>query len=302
MQVNATTLPSVNWDDLRLVLTIARCGSLNAAAAELEVNVSTASRRLNQVEVALGILCFVRRPSGIEPTPAGQLVIEHATEIEQQTLKMMRAAAGEHAASSRTVTITSPDSLSTAIVIPAIAERQGEHHCSSVNLITDNRILDLHRGEADLALRLRRPANGGLRIRKIAEVTYGLFAAETYLARIRAPQSLKELSCHKLIGMRTIYPHHASASWWEENCQLGRVSLRTDRTLDRQVAAESGLGITMLPVAVGQRSSLTRILRDEELPRLEVFLLAEPGALRVREVREIADCIASYSRRRASLV
>jgi len=297
---SSAQLPRLNWDDLRLVLTLARCGSLNAAAAELSVNVSTASRRLNQVEAALGVLCFVRRPSGIEPTTAGRMVIDHAEEIERQTVRLKRATAIDQASPASTVTITSPDSVSTAIILPALAERSNGNAAAPVNLITDNRVLDLHRGEADLALRLRRPANGGLRIRKIAELAYGFFASEAYLAQHGPLRCEADLARHLLVGMSSTYPNHATAVWWEEVCGRARVLIRTDRALDRQVAAEQGFGITMLPVALGERSRLKRILTEVTPPGLEVFLLAEPGALRVREVRDVADRIASYARRHSA--
>lgn len=293
-------LPPLNWDDLRLVLTVARSGSLNAAAGQLKVNVSTASRRLSQIEAALGLLCFVRRPSGIEPTPAGQIVVDHALEIEKQTVRLRRAAAGEQAASASTVTVTAPDSLGAALVMPTIAEMLCERRALNVNLITDNRILDLHRGEADLALRLRRPENGGLKIRKIAEMRYGLYASAGYLRLHGSPKMVDDLSKHMMIGMRSAYPHHPPAAWWAQRCDVGRVSLRTDRALDRQEAASRDLGITMLPVAIGARAGLHRILADEQLPGLEVFLLADPGALRVRQTREVAEAIASYARRNSA--
>lgn len=293
---NSSSLPALNWDNLKLALTIARNGSLNGAAAELGINVSTASRRLAQLESALATVCFVRRPAGIEPTPAGQVIIDHAREVEQQMVALRHAAACQSSSPSVTVTVTCTDLVGSALVIPALASLSTSAANVLINLNTDERLLDLHRGEADLAFRVKRPANGGLRIRKIAEIGYGLYASRDYLERVGRPATTTDLAKHQLVGNETIHEHHLGAMWWESHCARGRVIVRADRSIDRQECAQNGLGIALLANPVGRKAGLERVLPEENLPCLEVFLLAQPGALQVPHVRELAEHIATYAR------
>ncbi|MBA3678486.1 MAG: LysR family transcriptional regulator [Sphingosinicella sp.] len=130
----------LSWDDLRLVLAIGRSGSLTGAAAELGVNVSTCSRRLTQLEIALQIVCFARRPTGVELTPAGQVVFSHSERIEQQTIALGRSLASLASSVRPRVTVTCPDSLAAALVIPAMRVASNKEEGPTVVLITDNRL------------------------------------------------------------------------------------------------------------------------------------------------------------------
>lgn len=290
---------ALGWDDLRLVLAIGRCGSLTGAATELGLNVSTCSRRLTQLETALSIICFVRRPSGVELTSAGRVVFNHAEAIEQQTISLGRSLACLSTSERPRVTVTCPDSLASTLVIPALRRTSTCDIEATVNLITDNRMMDLHRGEADIALRLRPPTEGGLRMRRITTVQYGMFASQAYLDENGAVDSLAALEGHRLIAIQSNYPNHPPAVWWAQHCAGGTVVVATDRTFDRQQCAQNSLGITMLPLVLGDASGLVRVLAQEKLPSLDVFMLAEAGALRVPAVRQVADRLADFAKRKA---
>lgn len=283
----------ISWDDLRLVLTLGRKGSLSAAAQELGINVSTCSRRLSNIEAALGKICFVRRPSGLEMTSVGKQVVAHAEAMELHSSSIERELAAAGTDQPATVSITCPDSLGSIIAIQALKDWIERQPMLTVDITTDNRTTDLHRGDAHLALRLRRSMEPGLRVRKIAVVGYGLFASQDYLARRGAPADVASLSKHLLIGIKSDYPDHEPAVWWADQCSKARVACRADRSLDRAECAAAGLGITLLPV--GMPHKLTRVLSTVSLPTLEVFLLAEPGALRIPAVRAVADRLAAFA-------
>ncbi len=290
----------MDWDDLRLILWIGRTGSLSGAAQELDINVSTCSRRLNQIEGEWKTVCFVRRPNGMEMTPAGELIFAHAETMERQASLVRRMIAARGEGETATVSVTCPDSLSAALVIPAFKGWIEDQPGLTIDLVTDNRTVDLHRGDAHIALRLRRPLEGALRVRRIATVGYGLFASSSYLKELGTPLRLSELHGHRLIGIRSDYPNHGPAVWWAEQCSRGTVVLRTDRTLDRLECVADGLGVAMLPLAAGRRSDLTQVALDAVIPELEVFLLAEGSTLRIPEVRRVADRLVTFARRQAS--
>jgi len=290
---------SVSWEGLRLILWIGRTGSLNGAAQELGINVSTCSRRLDQIESALKTICFLRRPSGVEMTPEGALIYSHAEAMELQVSSIGRGIAASNSGHPARVTIASPDSIAAALVIPALKGWPDEQGILTVDLLTDNRTIDLHRGDAHLALRLRHPLEGGLRVRKIAVVGYGLFASADYLAATGSLTKLEDLGRHRLIGIKSDYPNHGPAIWWAEQCEQRTVVLRTDRTLDRLECAAAGLGIALLPLATGRRPGLVQVATEAQIPNLEVFLLAEAGSLRMPEVRKVADRLAAFARQQA---
>jgi DNA-binding transcriptional LysR family regulator len=290
----------VSWEDLRLVLWIARTGSLSAAAEQLQIDVSTCSRRLNRIESLVGAPCFARLPGGVEVTSVGRLIAAHAEamEVEASSIGKAIAAAGDSGPSR--VTVTCPDSLAAGLVIPALREWAPARGSLTVDLLTGNRNMDLHRGDAHIALRLRRPAEGGLRIRKIATIGYGLYASGDYLEAAGVPASIDELKERQLVALRSDYPDLPPAVWWAEQCAGATVAVRTDRTLDRLECAAEGLGITMLPLAAARRRALVRVLAGADIPPLEVYLLAEASSLRIPEVRQVADQLAEFARQHSA--
>jgi DNA-binding transcriptional LysR family regulator len=285
----------ISWDDLRLVLNLGRKGSLSAAAQELGINVSTCSRRLSHIEAALGTVCFIRRPSGIEMTPVGKQVFSQAEAMELHALSVERTISAAATDQPATVSITCPDSLASIIAIPALRDWIERETMLIVDIATDNHTIDLHRGEAHLALRLRRPMELGLRVRKVAVLGYGLFASREYLEEQGTPRDIADLSKHQLIGIKSTYPDHEPAVWWGDQCSRGRIVCRADRSFDRLECAAAGLGITLLPLRTPRQSELVRVLDDLALPTLEVYLLAEPGALKIPAVRSVADRLAAFA-------
>ena len=77
---------TMNWDDLRLFLAVARTGSISGAARQLDVQHSTVSRRIRQFEEKLGTRLIERKQGGYELTPAGESVREAASHIEREVL------------------------------------------------------------------------------------------------------------------------------------------------------------------------------------------------------------------------
>lgn len=71
------------WDNLKVVLAISRSGSLTSAAHLLDIDQSTAGRRLSSYEAELGVILFIRSKSGFIPTEAGAIAIQHAQKVER---------------------------------------------------------------------------------------------------------------------------------------------------------------------------------------------------------------------------
>ncbi|MEL6545813.1 MAG: LysR family transcriptional regulator, partial [Myxococcota bacterium] len=75
---------TMDWDDLKYVLAIARSGSAAAAGRAMNVNSTTVSRRLNSIEDTLGVRLFDRLHNALSPTDAGRVAVESAERIERE--------------------------------------------------------------------------------------------------------------------------------------------------------------------------------------------------------------------------
>jgi DNA-binding transcriptional LysR family regulator len=165
------------WDDLRLVLAVARGGTLAAAAASLAVNHSTVFRRLGALERDIGSKLFERLITGYTATEAGRRLIETAERMESEALALDRELTGRDTRLSGHLRVTCSETMGMKVLTPLIARFRKQYPGIVIDLMVDNRVIDMARREADVAIRATRPAQGDLFGRKIADIQWGLYAS-----------------------------------------------------------------------------------------------------------------------------
>jgi DNA-binding transcriptional LysR family regulator len=148
---------NLRWDDLKLFLTVYEQGSLSAAARVLKLGQPTLSRRIAELEAAVGEALFVRQSSGVSLTdtgqkllPAAQRMAEWANEADFSVKKQTQQPAGK-------VRIAAPPGVAYGLVAPLAAKIQQAYPQIQIELLSAVETLNLNRGEADLSLRTQRP-------------------------------------------------------------------------------------------------------------------------------------------------
>jgi DNA-binding transcriptional LysR family regulator len=236
------------WDDLRFVLAIARSGNLAAAAASLGVNHSTMFRRLNAVENALGSKLFERHATGYRPTESGLRLIETAERMETEALALDRELTGRDTRLSGQLRVTCSETLGFKILTGEIARFRKLHPGIDIDLSVDNRVIDLSRREADVALRATRPSAGDLFGRKIADIRWGVFASAGYVKANGLPKRIDDLAKHAVIGWSDSAPQTRAAAWLLKHVPPSAISFRSSTLLNQYIAAKDGLGVALLPI------------------------------------------------------
>jgi DNA-binding transcriptional LysR family regulator len=233
-----------DWDDLRQVLAIARCGGLAGAAAALGVDHSTMFRRLNALERRLGAKLFERRSSGYRPTEAGLRVVGAAERIEAEALALDRDLTGRDARLEGRLRVTSSETLAFGMLTREIARFRTLHPGIVVELAIDNRPLDLARREADVALRATRPQEADLFGRKLAEMDWAVYGRRQSRTRLA---SLAELAGSPVIGWGSSAAPVRAAEWIAEMVPESAIVYRSNSLINQLVAAKAGLGLAVLP-------------------------------------------------------
>ncbi len=172
-----------DWNDLRLILELARARSLAGAARALEVNHATVSRQLARLEARVGHRYFDRVPTGLRPTPEGEVAAARAEAMEVEAIALdleLAARAGEDRGVLR---VTVPPLLADRAFAEDIAIWRAAHPRAELMILGDNRILNLHRREADIAIRIQNDPSETLWGRKITDQRAGLFATAEFVAR-----------------------------------------------------------------------------------------------------------------------
>jgi DNA-binding transcriptional LysR family regulator len=240
----------MEWSDLRYVLTIARAGTLAAAARRLGVNQTTAARRLAAAEAALEARLFERRDGVLHPTRAGEAAIARAAQVEQEVLALERGITGADALVAGTVRLTAVPILANRLLIPAVPRLLARHPRLRIELIGEPRNLSLTRREADIALRLARPESGAALARRIGRLDYAVYGP-----RRREADALAWITYEE--GLR----HLPQARWIVAQGHETAPLLLNDAEAIVQ-AVRAGLGKSLLPCFVGEREpGLKRLSR-----------------------------------------
>jgi DNA-binding transcriptional LysR family regulator len=174
-----------NWDDTRIFLAIARAGTLSGAAEALEMGIATISRRLDRLEQSLSVPLFSRHQSGYRLTDDGEALLEQAEALEYAGL-----AFGEKAKLQGNVAglvrLATSDNLATHFILPSLEGLMNNYPELRVEVLSGVQSVNLHRRDADLAIRMVKPESGNLTLKRLGTVGFGVYGAEAYLKKCLA--------------------------------------------------------------------------------------------------------------------
>lgn len=284
-----------DWNELRLVLAVARAGSLTSAAGLLGIDHSTVFRRLNAFEQRLAVRLFERLPGGVyQLTSAGERMAATAERMEDEALTLARDIAGADGRLSGRLRVTSSETLAYSRLTRHLAEFRTAHPGIVVELAIENRVLSLSRREADVALRPIRPKEGDLWGRKLAGVAWTFFAAPAYLNAHGGPFGGADgLGTHDLVGWEETAGGIMAADWLDRNVSPESFIYRTNSLVNQSVAARAGIGLALLPCYLGDgEPGLVRALAEpiEELAG-ELWIVTHQDLKGTARVRAFFDVV-----------
>lgn len=188
-----------NWSDLKFFLSMVEHGSLSAAARAEGVSQPTLSRRLTTLEESLNTDLFNRSVDGLQLTPTGERLVEHAARMKEEAISIERIAAGRDDRLSGLVTISTVEILGTEWLPKALRKFSEVYDGVQIDLQIDMASADLLRREADIAIRMFRPIEPDLIAKRVGSIAHGLFASQDYIDRKGTPDNLHDICNHDLV-------------------------------------------------------------------------------------------------------
>ncbi len=289
----------MDWDNLRFVLAVADAGGLSAAARALRVDTATVSRRLDALEAELACKLFHRSRQGVKTTGAGAKLVTHARRIEGEVRALGFALSAEDRGLDGTVVITATEPIASGLVVPALDAFRARHPGIALELVTDIRALDLGRREADIALRLLRPHQGDLRVRRLGAVGYALYVSQAYVERCGVPDPRSGCAGHTLIDWPVPYTIIPQVPWLREQAARATVVLRSTSAMTRLAAAASGLAIALLPCVIADPDPRLVRVPSAPPPVQDLWLATHRDLARVPRIRATLEFLAESARRAA---
>jgi DNA-binding transcriptional LysR family regulator len=275
----------LDWSDVRIFLAIARCRTLGAAAKRVGQTQPTMGRRLRALEEVLGHTLFQRTSDGFVLTDEGAAVLAYAERMEEEALGFTRALAGNDTQLTGLLRISSPDWLGEHILTPVFARFLGKHPGISLELVTDSRLYNLARREADLLFRITPFDEPDIIQRKLMRIDYALYGHVDLV-----PPSRGEGDGYTLISMDSAFGSLPDVEWVKRMLPRARIAFGSNnRGVQARMCAQ-GAGFAVLPCALGDATpGIRRIDLGEAPPGRDVWLGFHRDLRRVARLRALLD-------------
>jgi DNA-binding transcriptional LysR family regulator len=294
----------MDWDKLRIFHAVADAGSLTHAGETLHLSQSAVSRQIRALEESLNTTLFRRHARGLILTEQGELLFDATRSMSKRldaTAARIRDSEDEVFGELRVTTTTGFGTLWLAPRLPRLFERYPN---LKIDLMLEERILDLPMREADVAIRLKEPSQADLIRRRLMEVRIRLYASSGYVARYGLPTTPEELAGHRLITQSPSSPQvRAGADFVQPFlASAPRSALTVNNYFGILQGVIHGLGIGSLPdYLTHDFPDLVNVLPDEQsapIPTYLAYVEELRHSKRVCAVRDfVVEEIAAFRRR-----
>lgn len=294
----------MDWDKLRIFHAVAEKGSLTHAGEVLHLSQSAVSRQIRALEESLNVTLFHRHARGLILTEPGELLYEATTHMVKRldaTAARIRDAEDEVFGELK---VTTTIGFGTMWLAPRLVNLYSKYPELKIDLMLEERVLDLPMREADVAIRMKEPSQADLIRKRLMNIRMRCYATPDYLAQHGTPMVLSDMSAHRLICQHAGTAQVAAGAMLV--AELMSQDIRSTLTVNNYFGVLQGvlnhLGVGVLPdYLTEEHPHLVRVLPDVDSDEVPVFL-AYPEELRhskrVAAFREfITEEIIAYRRR-----
>ena len=285
-----------DWNDVRFFLAVARAGTTLGAARALGVNQTTVARRVAVLEQSLGLTLFDRRMAGYALTEAGCGLQDTAEQVETAAVAVAAQAGAMRRCVSGVIRVTTNEGLANGIMAPALSQYHDQNPSVRIDLVVDERRLDLTRGAADVALRTGdRPQENGLVARRLLSLGVALYCSRRYAEQCGQPDSVECLAHHRVIGVEGPVSAVNCFVWLHAHVPEKAIVTRISSITNLIASVRSGLGVTVMPCFLADPdSSLIRCTGPIDGIASDVWLVMREDQRHVPRVRSFVDFLADY--------
>ncbi|WP_082938861.1 LysR family transcriptional regulator [Mitsuaria sp. 7] len=286
----------IAWEWYRSFLGVLREGSLSGAARALDLTQPTVGRHVAALEAQVGQSLFVRTPAGLLPTEAALALRPYAEAMDSTAAALERTARSHGDGVRGIVRVTASEVIGVEVLPPLIAELRERHPALIVELVLSNRVQDLLRREADIAIRMTPPKQEQLIARRVGVIEVGLHAHERYLAAHGTPGSMKALVTegHALIGYDQPAPYVRELARHYPVMVPENFALRTDSDLAHLALIRAGAGLGLCQVALARRDpALRRVLAEDLSIPLETWITMHEDLRDSPRCRAVFDALVT---------
>lgn len=274
-----------SWDDLRVLLAVARAGSLTTGARALCVDQTTVTRRMKALEERQGIKIFHRMRGGVQLTQVGEAFVRAAMQLEERLLDLDLELSGSANELSGSVRLTLPHGFAYAW-IEELADFARAHPSLQLELVVDDSFRSLTRREADVALRYARNPPDHLVGRKLGRVALAVYGAP----------ELKGMPLEEVpwIGWEPGLVDSNTERFRRKYSPKGRYVLYANSMLVFRQAARKGRMAVLLSCLTGDAEPGLVRLTEPEVTEIPLWVLTHPDLQQSPRIRAVMDHVTEF--------
>ncbi len=269
----------MDWDKLRIFKAVAEAGSFTHAGEILNLSQSAISRQISSLESSLGLPLFHRHARGLVLTEQGEMLLETTADVFNKLQKVEMQLSDSRALPEGSLTITTVEFIASTWLAPQISDFKRTYPDIKLTMLLDDRIYDLSRRDADVALRLYKSDHNDLIERHMTTMGFSLCASKEYLKTHGCPTTAKDFKNHIMIGYpRNVHTPFSKPNWIFKQLNINIMDdpnvILLNSMHARYTAVKNGTGISVLPhYIVHQDDDLEVLMPEIEIPTVDLFFV-----------------------------
>ena len=289
----------MDWDKLKIFHTVAEASSFTKAATILNLSQSAISRQIQSLEQDLKIQLFERHARGLVFTDNGKYLFQTAHEVISKLKDVEATLSDEKDQLKGKLTVTTVVSFGTTWLTPRIQEFMTLHPDIEIELIFDDKELDLSTRQADIGIWMRRPKQLNYIQKKLINLHYHIYGSQKYLEKNGYPKNINDLNKHKFITYGRGAPSPVFNPDWAlklgaKDNQKRKPVMKVNSVYGLLLAVQSGVGLAALPDYItNNQPNLVKVLPEVEGPLTETHFVYPASMKNVARVTAFRNFIFS---------
>jgi len=269
----------MDWDKLKIFYAVAESGSFTKATINLNLSQSAISRQIQSLEYELKVQLFERHARGLSLTENGEYLYKTAHEVISKLKEVESAFVDKKNKPSGKLTVTTVVSFGTTWLTPRIQEFMQLNPEIEVELIFDDKELNLTTREADIGIWMRKPKQLNYIQKKLMNLNYHIYGSAKYLERYGFPKNENDLNKHKFISYGKGTPSPVFNPDWAlklgvKDGKKRKPSMKVNSVYGLLLAVKSGVGLAALPDYLTHSiPNIVKVLPNIEGPKTEVHFV-----------------------------
>ena len=289
----------MDWDKLKIFHAVAEAGSFTRATVNLNLSQSAISRQIQSLEQDLKVQLFERHARGLTLTENGEYVFKTAHEVISKLKEVETSLGDQKNKPTGKLSITTVRSFGTHWLTPRIQEFMQINPEIEVELIFDDKELDLSTRQADIGIFMRRPKQLNYIQRKLVDIKYHIYGSTRYLEKYGIPNNLNDLNKHRFISFGKGAPSPVFNPDWAlklgiKDNKKRKSIMKVNSVMGLLLAVESGVGLAALPdYLVFQSQNIIKVLPKLEGPITEAHFVYPQSLKNVARVQVFKNFLYS---------